>query len=326
MKITRFNWKYGQERVTATSGTSGGSGGVGGITVTPSPLTDGYVITYDAGTGTFILAPGAGGGATSPLVGATDGGTGNLGGSVSFDAASGASGGNAEVVGGTGGGAGDPGGFGVIAGGDEGGGTFFGSSIIAEGGGAAVHGFLEITTNGTNGGTGLMLASNGAGQTAWTRYVRALFNYFTDVSNGTTVETDLYTDTIPAATLTTNGDKLTVTYGGTFQGAATATQRTRVYFAGTAILDTTAVNNLTTSNWSVSATIIRVSNTVVRYAVSLSSPELTTALYQAVGELTALNLTTTGYVAKITGQAGGAGGGSTQITAKLGTIVLVPAA
>jgi hypothetical protein len=37
----------------------------------------------------------------------------------------------------------------------------------------------------------------------------ALKDFYTDVNNGTTVETDLYTYTTPANTLSINGEKLT---------------------------------------------------------------------------------------------------------------------
>lgn len=168
MKITRFNDEWAAQQTTGTSGTSGGSGAVGGITVNPTPLTDGYVLTYDAASGTFILAAGGGGGgATSPLTGATDGGTGDLGASVGFADGDGTSGGFGFVNGGDGG-AGKPGGDAFIGSGQYDSGTEPGALVYLTGGSVGLPGQITVQANNSQGTAGQFLGSDGASQTVWT--------------------------------------------------------------------------------------------------------------------------------------------------------------
>ena len=149
-----------------------------------------------------------------------------------------------------------------------------------------------------------------------------LFDHFADVGNGTTVETDLYSDTLAASQLSTNGQKVSAQYGGILVGHATATRQIKVYFGGTAIFDSTAITVASNCSWTVDVTIIRVSSTVVRYRV-----EFTSLAYMAptVGELTGLTLSNTNIL-KITGQAGAAGAATNDIVAKLGYVEWKPAA
>jgi hypothetical protein len=153
----------------------------------------------------------------------------------------------------------------------------------------------------------------------------SLFDHFANAGNTTTTETDLYSDTTPASVLGTNGDKLTAEYGGVFVSSATATRQVRIYFAGTAILDTGALTLSLSSAWTVYVTITRVSATVVRYMVSLTTEGAALAAYTSVGELTGLTLSNTNIL-KITGQAAGVGAASNDIVAKLGTVSWIPAA
>lgn len=153
-----------------------------------------------------------------------------------------------------------------------------------------------------------------------------LFDHYTDVGNGTTVETDLYTDTLVANQFLNNGDKVDAEYGGLFVSHATATRELKVYFAGTVILDTGALTTaLTTPTWKINVFLIRVSATVIRYAVDLETNGLTTRTYTNVGELTGLTLSGANIL-KITGQAGGVGAASNDIVAKLGNVRYRPAA
>lgn len=154
---------------------------------------------------------------------------------------------------------------------------------------------------------------------------RPLFDHFVNAGNGTTVETDLYSDTITAGQLAANGDKLQAQYGGVFVSSATATREIKIYFAGTQIFDTGALTLSLSSAWTAFVTVIRVSATVVRYMVSFTTEGAALAAYTAVGELTGLTLSGTA-VLKITGQAAGVGAASNDVVAKLGSVAFSPAA
>jgi len=151
------------------------------------------------------------------------------------------------------------------------------------------------------------------------------FDHYTTVGNSGTTETDLYSDTIAAAQLSANGDKLEAEYGGTFVSSGTATRQIKVYFAGTAILDTGALTLSLSSAWVIQATIIRVSSSVVRYMVSLTTEGAALAAYTSAGELTGLTLSGTNIL-KVTGTAAGAGAASSDISALMGTVSFRPAA
>lgn len=143
-------------------------------------------------------------------------------------------------------------------------------------------------------------------------------SFLSDVNNSGTGETDLFTYTTKANTLGANGESLEVLYSGTVNDA-TATTQFKVYFGGTVILDTTALTLSATGNWVAEVNIIRISSTVIRYTVTLHIPSAATSTTLVSGELTGLTLSNTNII-KITGTAGGAGGGSNDITAKMGTI------
>lgn len=159
--------------------------------------------------------------------------------------------------------------------------------------------------------------------TAVSRESYALFDHFATVGNVTTGETTLYTDTLAAGQLAANGDKLEVQYGGNYLLHATATREIKIYFGGTVIFDTGALTLASSSGWTATAMIIRVSSTVVRYMVSFETIGAALAAYTAVGEVTGLTLSNT-QIVKITGQAAGAGAATNDILAKLGTIIFVP--
>lgn len=152
----------------------------------------------------------------------------------------------------------------------------------------------------------------------------SLFDHYSSVANGTTVETTLYTDTIVGTTLAVNGDKLEIEYGGTFVSSATATRQIKIYFAGTVIFDTGALTLSLSSAWTAYVTIIRVSASVVRYMISFTTEGAALAAYTNVGELTGLTLTNDNIL-KITGQAAGAGAASNDITAIMGYVKLTSA-
>lgn len=153
-----------------------------------------------------------------------------------------------------------------------------------------------------------------------------LFDHFADVSNGTTVETDLYSDTLAAGQLSANGQKIVAQYGGVFVGDATSTQQLKAYFGGTAIFDSGALGvGVGTTNWDLYLTVIRVSASVVRVSATLNTSFASLSAYAKYTEVTGLTLTNT-QILKITGTAAGVSGASDQITAKEGYVEWKPAA
>lgn len=157
--------------------------------------------------------------------------------------------------------------------------------------------------------------------------VVSLFNHFADVSTTSTNGSfdTLYSDTIAAGQLTTNGDKLVAQYGGTIVQSVTATRDLRVAFGGTTIFDSGALTtNIAGAAWSINVFIIRVDAATVRCKVvgSIDGVTTTTAVnYASVGTLT---LTGTQALA-ITAAAAGTGAASADITAKLGNVCYIAA-
>lgn len=154
--------------------------------------------------------------------------------------------------------------------------------------------------------------------------VAPIFDHFADANNTNTSETDLYSDTLSAGKLAANGQKISGYYGGIFTGAATSTQRLKVYFGGTAIYDSGALAiGAATDNWAVNVEVIRVSASVVRCIVRATSDFATVVPPVTYTEVTGLTLANT-QIIKITGTAAGIAGASNQITAKQGSLTFLP--
>lgn len=174
----------------------------------------------------------------------------------------------------------------------------------------------------TNGVTGILPQANGGTGVSKT----ILFDHFANSGNVGTGEDDLYSDTLTAGQFSANGQKIICQYGGTFVGDATSTQRVRMYFGGTLIFDTGALGiGVTTSNWDIYATIIRVSSSVVRCSVTLNTSFATLNAYAQYTEVTGLTLANT-QVVKITGEAAGVSAATDQIIAREGYAQFLPAA
>lgn len=154
---------------------------------------------------------------------------------------------------------------------------------------------------------------------------QGLFDHFASIGNVTTGETDLYSDSIGGKILLQNGDKLSAMYGGVFVSSGTATREIKIYFGGTQIFDSGALTLSLSAAWTVYVEVIRVSATVVRYMISMTTEGAALAAYTAVGELTGLTLSNANIL-KITGQAAGAGAATNDIAAKMGSVALVIAA
>jgi hypothetical protein len=185
--------------------------------------------------------------------------------------------------------------------------------------GAPTYGAVDLTTD----VTGILPVANGGTGAASLKLPVYLFTHFADQGNSTTTETDLYSDTIAAGQLTTNGDKLEVEYGGVFVSSGTATRELKIYFGGTQIFDTGALTISLAAAWTAYTTITRVSASIIRYMISLTTEGAALAAYTAVGELTGLTLSNTNIL-KVTAQAAGIGASSNDIVAKLGSIIYRP--
>lgn len=146
---------------------------------------------------------------------------------------------------------------------------------------------------------------------------------YTDGGNTTTTETDLFTYTIAASKLGTNGDRIEAGWSGTFVSSGTATRQLRAYFGGTLIFDTGALTISLAAAWDVFCTITRVSSSVIRYAISMTTEGAALAAYTASGEVTGLTLSNTNII-KLTGTAAGVGAATNDIVGKVGTIDFRP--
>ncbi len=151
-----------------------------------------------------------------------------------------------------------------------------------------------------------------------------LFDHFSSGSTTTsTSETDLYSDTIPANTLSTNGDKIAAIYHATAQNTGGATKQIRIYFGGTMIYDSTAFLPVAAETVVYYITIIRESSSVVRCIVSFQG-SFTSSQESAYTRITGLTLSNT-QILKITGTVG-AGAVAGDITAEIGYVEFKPAA
>lgn len=144
-----------------------------------------------------------------------------------------------------------------------------------------------------------------------------IFDFYTDVNNSGTGETDLYSYTTPASTLGASGEKIVAKYAVTFNDA-TATAQVKAVFGGTTIFDTGAITVSGTGSASIEVTIIRTGASTARSLVNMTTPTASTSVYTTQTDITGLTFTNTNIL-KITGTSGGVGGGSNDITAKLGT-------
>jgi len=172
----------------------------------------------------------------------------------------------------------------------------------------------EVNANGT------YQTSNALNRYAEGGYIK---DFYTEVTNSGTSETDLYTYTTKANTFAADGEKVVALYSGVFTGSATATRTYRVYFGGTNIFNsstfTTGVG-ATGGDWTIRVNIIRASSTsvncVVEFIANLSGTSVTVTDYTTVSSLTLSGTN----ILKITGEAGSTGAGSDQIKAEMGTI------
>lgn len=194
---------------------------------------------------------------------------------------------------------------------------------IKTNGDVRIEGSLVVLGSTTTSGAGLT-----AGSVAYTALAVAtatnIASHFADAGNSGTADTTLFSDSIPASTLGSNGYKLRAKYGLNTVAHATATRQIKVFFAGTSILDTTALATPTTAdNVDIEVFIIRDSSTTIRYDCRASMAGGTATNFVSVGKLTGLTLSGANTL-ELHGQAGAAGAASNDIVATLGTVNFEP--
>jgi hypothetical protein len=149
--------------------------------------------------------------------------------------------------------------------------------------------------------------------------VVSLFDRYTDETTSGLLQENLYTYTLPTGFLAENGDKIQFEFSGILT-ANTNFKRLYPIFAGT-VLATGQTNVAAATDWTIDGYIIRVSNSIVRFAVEFT----TTGDYPIIesGEISGLNLTTTDYQLDLDGRSPSAAG---ELTVHSGFATFYPAA
>lgn len=146
-----------------------------------------------------------------------------------------------------------------------------------------------------------------------------IYGTSTDVSNTSTTETDLITYTTKANTLVATDESLVFDLSGTFNDV-TATSQLQFYFGGTNIGNTGALTVSATGGWSARVIIIRSGASTAKAVVTVATPGASTASYTTTTSMTGLTFSGTNII-KVTGTAGGAGGGTGDITGSAGQLM-----
>lgn len=163
----------------------------------------------------------------------------------------------------------------------------------------------------------------GPGQTA--KVGGTIFDDFTSVATTHTdgTEDTLYTHSLQAGQFANNGDKISGFYQLAIVGHAVSTDRIRLYCAGTAIFDTTALNFPLSAALTIEYSVIRVSASVLRASVACTSNSATVIAYSQYVEITGLTLANAQVVA-LKAIATGTNSAASDVTALLGTIIWQP--
>jgi hypothetical protein len=152
---------------------------------------------------------------------------------------------------------------------------------------------------------------------------RTIDAIITTAQNSGTGETDLFSKSIAGLTLNTDKQTLNFEIDGEFNDN-TATAQLKLYFGGNVTLNTGAVAISTPfTGWRLKGHIIRTSSSTAHVSYELLAPGLATALFVGYSNLTSLDFTSPN-IFKISAQAGGAGGGTGDITAHSWQITYKP--
>jgi hypothetical protein len=141
-----------------------------------------------------------------------------------------------------------------------------------------------------------------------THYVPAA-SFYADVSNSGSAETDLYSYTVPANSLVTNGDKLLFKFGGEFN-SPTAAVLTFYFASATVPIPSSSANQ----EWEIIGSVIRSGSGTARLTLKVTG-SFSGVMYLINFDIPSIDWTTTNIL-KITGQ----DASSSQITAKSGFI------
>lgn len=146
----------------------------------------------------------------------------------------------------------------------------------------------------------------------------SLYNNTTTANNSSTTETDLWSQSIAANALGTNGDSLHFLYTGTIQTSLN-TKQLRVKFGATTIFDSTAQNPAVATDWIIEGWIWRTGATTQKSCVKLT----TTGgdLFTFADYATAAETLSGAVTLVVTGQ----GAANNQITFEAGKIYYEPA-
>jgi hypothetical protein len=156
--------------------------------------------------------------------------------------------------------------------------------------------------------------------TTWLpRYPRSLFVYFDDVTTaGTAGEETLATDSIAAATLSADKDRVDQIFDGIF--ASNSNEKYIYhYFNGVQRFDSDVLSG-TVRAWELRIRIIRYSNTAVRIKYKLttvSSTGVVSVVSPPSVDIFSLNLTTTAYTTALKGYTPDAAGDLTMNTGSI---------
>jgi hypothetical protein len=137
-----------------------------------------------------------------------------------------------------------------------------------------------------------------------------------DVANTAAGENDLFTTTLSAGRLGSNGDRIEARYFGKETLPSVNTLTIRIYFGGTQIYSDSGV---TGTPWEYRVSVLRVSSTSVRCEVK--GGKSGSADTVTITDIAGLTLSNT-QIIKITGQS--SGGGTSEITAQGGTVDYIP--
>ncbi len=143
-----------------------------------------------------------------------------------------------------------------------------------------------------------------------------------EANNGTTV-TDIYSHTLPANSLSNNGDKLICKYAGTFSNNTADTEEVWFYFDGNQLFTTGAIIS-TPTDWTMDVMLQRKTSAQLNYSVTFNSG-FTQNVIVGTGTQASLDFTTTNIM-KMAVKMTGAGSATNDIVARFGYIEFKPAA
>jgi len=148
-------------------------------------------------------------------------------------------------------------------------------------------------------------------------------NFITAANNSGTSATTVNLFTVPASTLTNDGDTMTRTIGVQL-ASGTSSKRTEVYFAGTQIFDTGAIANSTSGSLSIKCELTRIDSSTVAYSCQGTEQDSGASRpFAKVGTIGGLDFTTTQNFYEIL-TASGTGAGDNQDTVILDNTILKP--